>query len=136
MATAELTNTKVEEVQAKKKSDEDKIHDIIWESLFELRSNVVALNKAIKFNEENPRKLAILINSRAKVQQQIFYCVTLLGNPKLKLMTDSGRNKDFARMMKQAVLEDNPAVKRMVEEAKQKPAPKSAELGGEVSSNG
>ncbi|MGI0080200.1 MAG: hypothetical protein ACRECH_11300 [Nitrososphaerales archaeon] len=109
---------KVRATKKKKKSEEDKIHDIIWNSLSDLQADVSSLNKAINFHEDNPRRLAILINARARVQQQIFYCVALLGNPKLKLMTETGRNLDFARMMKRALLDQNPAARKMVDEAR------------------
>jgi hypothetical protein len=99
------------------KTEEDEIHEIVWNSLFELRSDVLSLNRAIDFNAENSRKLSILVNARSRIQQQIFYCVTLLRDPKLKLLTDTGRNKDFARLMKRALLDENPAVKKMIEQS-------------------
>ncbi len=108
-----------ERLRAQKKSDEEKIHEIIWETLTRLQSDIQSLNRAIDFNEENPRKLAILINARARLQQQIFYCIALLGNPKLNLLTDTGRNRDFARLIQKALLDENPAAKKMVEEAMQ-----------------
>ena|SRR5208282_2655606 len=122
-AMANEVDTEEREVRAKKKKEEDEedqIHQIVWNSLLELRSDMQALNRAINFNEENPRKLAILINTRVRIQAQIFNCVALLKNPKLKLMTDSGRNRDLARLMQRALLDENPAVKKMIEEAKQK----------------
>ena len=77
-----------QKVRAKKKTEEDQIHEIIWTSLAELQSNVQALNKAIDFNEENPRKLAILINARARIQQQILLLRCASG--KSKAQTDDG----------------------------------------------
>jgi hypothetical protein len=109
--------TSPQDAQGKKLTEEDKIHKIIWDSILGMQSDVDSLNKAIDFNEENPRKLAILINARARIQQQILYCIVLLRNPKLKLSIDSGRNLDFARMIKKALDEENPLVRKMVEEA-------------------
>jgi FMN phosphatase YigB (HAD superfamily) len=106
--------------RAKKESEEEKIREIIWKSLSYLQADVEALNKAINFNEENARKLAILINARSKVQHQIFLSIALLRNPKLSLTTDSGRNRDFARLIKNALLEEGPAAMKLVEEAARK----------------
>ena len=44
-------------VEAKRKSEEDQVHQIICTSLSELQSNGQDFNKAINFNEENPGSL-------------------------------------------------------------------------------
>ncbi|MHB2036526.1 MAG: hypothetical protein ACYCPW_07265 [Nitrososphaerales archaeon] len=110
-----MANDRVAE--QKRTSEEEEVNEILRESLQTLRSDVQSLNKAINFNEDNPRKLAMLINARAKIQQQIYYCIALMRDPKLKLTSDSGRSRDFARLIQKALLEENPAVARMVQEA-------------------
>lgn len=105
-------------VNPERKRDEDEVSDILWESLRTLRSDFQTLNKAIDFNETNSRKLAILVNARARIQQQIFYCIALMRDPKLELMTTDGRQKDFARMMQKILIEENPVVAKLVEKAR------------------
>ncbi len=77
------------------------------------------LTSAIDFNHENPRKLAILVNSRQKITNSIFIGISLLRDPKLKLTTDSGRRVDLARMIQKTLLKNNPATKKMVEDLEQ-----------------
>jgi hypothetical protein len=106
----------------KKKSEEDQLHDILWNSLSSLQSDVQSLENAIALGEKDQRRFATLLNAKARARQQLFYAASLLRDPKLKLMTDTGRAKDFARLIKQSLLDENPAVKKMVEEANQRGA--------------
>lgn len=107
-----------EKVRAKREEEEaDLVHNVLLESLRSVQSHLQKIDKAIDFNEDNPRKLAILTNARARQQQQLFFCVALLRDPKLRLTSENGRTKDFARMMEGALLQDNPASAKLVKEA-------------------
>ena len=103
--------------EQKKTSEEEEVNEILRESLNTLRSDVQSLNKAINFNEDNPRKLAILINARARdpAADLLLHCAH--ERPQVELTSDSGRARDFARLIQNALLQDNPAVAKMVEEA-------------------
>ena len=102
------------------KEEEELAHETLLDSLNKIQSRIQKLDRAIEFTEDNPRKLAILTNARARQQQQLFYCVALLRDPKLRLTTENGRSRDFARLIEKALLEDNPAAAKLVEEAEQK----------------
>ena len=82
-----------------------------------LRLDFHKLTSVIDFNTDNARKLALLVNTRQKIAMSIFMGVSVTRNPKLKLMTDSGRRRDLARMIQRAMIKNNPASKKIVEES-------------------
>ncbi len=76
----------------------------------------------------------MLLNSRAKLQQQMFYCIALMRDPKLRLSTDSGRQRDFARMIQKALIDENPAIAKLVREADQEKSDSDLALNKQVGS--
>lgn len=56
MRTRKKENTQEEE--------EDLVHDTLRDSLGRIQSDILKLERAIDFNENNPRKLAILLNAK------------------------------------------------------------------------
>ena len=78
---------------------EEELNEILSNSLRGMVSDVAALNNSIDFNDANPRKLATLVNSKAKLTQQLLYCIAMLRDPKLKLMTDNGQFRDLASLI-------------------------------------
>jgi DNA polymerase III delta prime subunit len=83
---------------------EEELEEILSNSLRDMVSDIAALNKSIDFNDANPRKLATLVNSKAKLTQQLLYCIAMLRDPKLKLMTDNGQIRDLAGLIEKAYL--------------------------------
>lgn len=104
----------------KAKKEEEEFEEVLQDALVILRSDFHALSKAIDFNEENPRKLALLVNSRSRIIQQILYCVAMMRDPKLRLTSEGGRRRDFARIIEKALLKDNPLVSKLMDEASSK----------------
>lgn len=85
-----------------------------------LKSDFQKLNDAINFSEENPKKLALLLNSRQRIAMTIFTCMSLMRDPKLKITSDSGRKKDLARLIQKTLLKNSPVVEKLVSESEEK----------------
>ncbi|MDG6905033.1 MAG: hypothetical protein JRN20_04530 [Nitrososphaerota archaeon] len=100
--------------------EEDYIHDIIFQQLQKLKSHAESVDDAIELNKDNVRKLTALIHARTKLQQQILMCSEVLRDPKLKLYTDSGKQRDFAKLVEAALIDENPAVKEMIDKSTSK----------------
>lgn len=136
--TEQRQTTETKKADNKKQSDEEKLNEIIWESLSKLHSESEAIHRAVD-SEQNPKKLATLANASTKTHQGIYLGVALLRNPKFKLSSDPRRAADLASMMKRALLSENPTVKKMVGEAKkqkeeedpEKAKPDTSSQGGE-----
>ena len=112
---AERPNPSKKKKKSKEEEEEDLLHEILIDSLHRIRSDLERLDKAIDFNEDNPRKLSILLNTKARTQQQLFYCVALMRDPKLRLTSESGRMKDFAKRIEKSLLDENPASAKLVQ---------------------
>jgi hypothetical protein len=93
----------MEEILIPENKNEDEFEKIMMEMLESLRGDFQALNEMIDFKETNPRKLALVLNSRARISQQILYCIAMMRDPKLKLSYDSGRKRDFAKMIEKVL---------------------------------
>ncbi len=98
------------EVQREEETDLREILNLLKEDFHKLSS-------AIDFNSENARRLAVLVNARQKIAMSIFTGTALIRDPKLKLTTDTGKMRDLARMIQRALLKNNPALKKMAEDA-------------------
>ena len=95
------------------KKDEDDLSEIIEQ----LKLDFHKLGKAIDFNSENVRRLAILINARQRIAMSVFAGTSMMRDPKLRLMTNAGRRRDLARMIERALLKNNPAANKMAQDA-------------------
>lgn len=113
-----LEEKKNDKPKDKKKEDEQEyIHDLLFRDLEMLKAHAARIDKTIEVNQDSAKRLVMLVNSRARIQQQILMCAEKLTNPKLKLYTDSGKQRDFASMISKALVDENPSVKKLVEEA-------------------
>ena len=104
-----------ESISAKKQKEEELIHELLLKSLERSKEDIQTLNKSIDKNQDSPRSLAFLVNSRHKVYQQVFYSIALMRDPKLKLSPERAAS-DLARAIKATLLEDNPAAKKLITE--------------------
>lgn len=109
--------TEVQRVQETEEEDDDDLREI----LRRLKTDFHKLTAAIDFNTENARKLAVLVNARQKIAMSIFTGTALIRDPKLRLATDSGKRRDLAKMIQKALLKNNPATSKMVDEAPPSP---------------
>lgn len=90
-------NEKEEEISDAKRRRYEKILD---ESIERLVESSKTLDKLIDENKVGSHKtMTSLVNSRARVQQELVYSILVSMNPKLKLTPDSLRTKDFARFI-------------------------------------
>jgi hypothetical protein len=85
-----------------------------------LKEDFRKLSGAIDYNTENARKLAVLVNARQKIAMSIFTGTALIRDPKLQLVTDTGKKRDLARMIQKAMLKNNPMANRMVSDVEKK----------------
>ena len=80
---------------------------ILDESIARLVESSKTLDKLIEENKGGSHKIMTsLVNSRARVQQELVYTILVSMNPKLKLTPDSLRDKDLARLIQMSVEED------------------------------
>ncbi len=80
---------------------------ILDESIARLVESSKTLDKLIEENKGGSHKtMTALVNSRARVQQELVYTILVSMNPKLKLTPDSLRDKDLARLIQMSVEED------------------------------
>ncbi|HZW56247.1 MAG TPA: hypothetical protein VFF30_08170 [Nitrososphaerales archaeon] len=65
----------------------------------------------------NSKSLPSLMNTRARVQAELTYLILVAMNPKLKLMPDTLRSRDFAKLIQSALVkEEAPRVAKALEE--------------------
>jgi len=76
---------------------------ILREALQTLVHDFRCLNKAINFNDVNARKLMALVNSRYKIAQSIFDCISLMTNPRYRIRSSGALDTqdDLARMVQE-----------------------------------
>lgn len=109
----------MEEIFIPENKNDDEFEKIMMEMLETLRGDFKALNESIDFKETNPRKLALVLNSRARISQQILYCIAMMRDPKLKLAYESGRKRDFAKMIEKVLPREVPAFSKPKDSSKQ-----------------
>ncbi|MHB8566426.1 MAG: hypothetical protein ACYC7D_08675 [Nitrososphaerales archaeon] len=105
-----------ESKRGKKSPDEERqerIMGILDDSLASLSDYSKRVDRLIELNDGNPRRVAILVNAKARAVHEMFVCISIMRDPKLRLTTTRGKNRDLARLLERTVRREKASVSRL-----------------------